>query len=90
MRDAANKQTKNKRIILNLHLQACQIAHELQLHDEFNIFEFLFPLILQDKISTAEMYLEQARGLQRPLIELLDSLLDRSSSVQNICEHYAE
>lgn len=72
-----------------IDLQACQIAHELQLHDEFTIFEFVFPLILQDKISTAEMYLEQARDLQRPLIELLDSLLDRSSSVQNICEQYA-
>lgn len=64
------------------------MAHELKLHDAFTIFDFLFPLILQDKISTAEMYLEQATQLQRPLIELLDSLLDRSSSIGNLCDPY--
>lgn len=34
------------------------------------------------------MYLEQALHLQRPFIQLLDSLLDRSSSVKNICDKY--
>lgn len=67
---------------------ACQMAHELKLHDSFTVFDFLFPLILQDKISTAELFLEQAKQLQRPLLELLDSLLDRSSSISNMCDPY--
>lgn len=69
-------------------IQACNFAHELQLHEHFIIFDFLFPLVLQDKLSTVEAYLETAVHLQRPFIELLDSLLDRSKSVQNICENY--
>lgn len=69
-------------------LQACQLAHDLELHESFTIFDFVFPLVLQDKINTAEPYLEEAKSLQLPLIELLDSLLDRSSSIVSLCDPY--
>lgn len=69
-------------------LKACQFANDLELHDAFTIFDFIFPLVLQDKINSAEPYLEQAKSLQLPLVELLDSLLERSSSVINKCDPY--
>lgn len=69
-------------------LQACQIAHDLELHDAFTIFDFIFPLLLQDKINIAEPYLEEAKSMQLPFIELLDSLLDRSASILSICDPY--
>lgn len=68
--------------------EACQWARELQLYNEFTIFDMVFPLILQDKTNIAEEYLNKAKHLQRPLIELLDSLLDKSSSIQNRCGEY--
>lgn len=71
-----------------LLLQACQVAHDLELHDAFTIFDFVFPLVLQDKINIAEPYLEEAKSMQLPLLELLDSLLDRSSSILNMCDPY--
>lgn len=69
-------------------LQACQIAHDLELHDVFTMFDFVFPLLLQDKINIAEPFLEEAKSMQLPFIELLDSLLDRSSSIMNMCDPY--
>ena len=71
-----------------LNFQACHFADELQLYEEFTIFEFVFPLILQLKSSTAEEYVERAVHMQQPLIQLLDSLLGRTSSIQNICDKY--
>ncbi|XP_031636670.1 exonuclease mut-7 homolog [Contarinia nasturtii] len=67
---------------------ACQFAHDLELHDAFTIFDFVFPLVLQDKINSAEPFLEQAKSLQIPLVELLDSLLDRHSSIMNCADPY--
>lgn len=79
---------KNREFSIYLYFQACQFAHDLELHDSFTIFDFAFPLVLQDKINIAEPYLEQAKSSQLPLVELLDSLLDRSSSVYNMCDPY--
>lgn len=76
-------------LVINLNFsKACQWARELQLYNEFTIFDFVFPLILQDKSNFAEEYLNKAKHLQRPLIELLDSLLDKSTSIQNRCGDY--
>lgn len=55
---------------------------------EFGIFEFVLPLFLQDKSTTAEEYLEKATHLQEPLVKLFDSLLERSQSVGNNCDPY--
>lgn len=69
----------------HLYKEACQWAVELQLFDAFDVFAFVVPLIMQDKAALAEEFLRKAMHLQRPLIVFLDSLLDRSSSIQNRC-----
>lgn len=65
--------------------EACQIATELELFDEFDLFELVMPLLLQDKITVVEEYLNGAVHLRRPLVELLDTFLDRKQSVLNNC-----
>lgn len=45
-------------------------------------------MILQDKINIAEEYLNRAVVHQRPTVELLDSLMNKSNSVRNACGHY--
>lgn len=75
-------------IVEHCYKEACQWARELQLYNEFTIFDMVLPLILQDKSSIAEEYLNKAKHLQQPLVELLDSLLDKSSSIQNRCGEY--
>lgn len=72
----------------DFRFKACQTAHELRLFGEFTIYDFVFPLILQDKLSTAEAFMLQAIDLQRPLIVLLDSLLDRASTIQQIVDQF--
>lgn len=74
----------------HFYKEACQLAYELELFEEFTIFDMVFPLILQDKISIAETYLNKAKQLQQPIIELLDSLLDKSTSLQNRCSYYVK
>lgn len=69
--------------------QACHIAHELKLHEQFTIYDFVFPLTLQEKTGVAEPFLLEAKHMHRPLVMELDSLLDRSSSILNKCDAYA-
>lgn len=69
----------------HMYKEACQWAVELELFDAFDNFIFVVPLIMQDKAAVAEEFLKKAVQLQRPLIVFLDSLLDRSSSIQNRC-----
>lgn len=69
----------------HLYKESCQWAVELELFEAFDIFVFVVPLIMQDKAAVAEDFLKKAIHLQRPLIVFLDSLLDRSSSIQNRC-----
>lgn len=54
------------------------MATELQLFEDFTIYDFVLPLILQNKSAIAEKYLEKAINLQQPLLSLLDSLLDQN------------
>lgn len=58
------------------------------MYTKFDVYQFIFPLFLQDKYTIAEDYLEKAPHLQRPLIELFDSLLNRSGTVSNNCSTY--
>lgn len=67
---------------------AGQIAYELELFDEFSIEEFLIPLILQDKLGIFEDYLDKAINLRVPMIQLLDTFLQRDTSVRQICDNY--
>lgn len=68
--------------------EAGQIAYDLELYNEFSIDEFLIPLILQDKLGIFEDYLDKAVDLRIPMIKLLDSFLQRDSSVRQVCDYY--
>lgn len=68
--------------------EAGQIACDLQLYNEFSLDDFLIPLILQDKLGIFEDYLDKAIDLRIPTIQLLDSFLQRDSTVRQICDYY--
>jgi hypothetical protein len=68
--------------------EAGQIACDLQLYNEFELEDFLIPLLLQDKLGIFEEYLDKAVELRAPTLELLDSFLQRESSVRSICDYY--
>ena len=65
-----------------------QIAFDLEIFDEFNMHDFILPLLLQDKISIAEDYLNKAHRLQQPVVNALDSFFDRRNSVELNCSKY--
>lgn len=73
---------------LKLYKEVGQIACDLQLYNDFTIDDFLIPLFLQDKLGILEDYLDKAQHLRRPMIELLDSFLDRDASVRNLCDSF--
>jgi hypothetical protein len=68
--------------------EAGQIAYDLQLFHEFTIDDFLIPLVLQDKLGIFEDYIDKAVNLRVPMIQLLDTFLQRDSSVRQICDNY--
>lgn len=68
--------------------EAGQIACDLKLYNEFGLDDFLIPLLLQDKLGIFEDYLDKAVEVRASTIELLDSFLQRDSSVRSICDYY--
>ncbi|XP_055389806.1 exonuclease mut-7 homolog [Condylostylus longicornis] len=58
----------------------------LDLTNRFTLYDIPLPLIMQDKISIAEEYLDKAKHLQRDIVEILDSFLNPNSSVTNECD----
>lgn len=68
------------------HLQACQSAALLGLHDKFTIEDFLLPLILQDKLTCVDEFLEDSPQHQVDLVSYLDSLLGQPVSIRNAIE----
>lgn len=68
--------------------EAGQIACDLQLYNEFGLDDFLIPLLLQDKLGIFEDYLDKAVEVRASTIELLDSFLQRDSSVRSVCDYY--
>lgn len=75
-------------IATKYYKEAGQIAYDLELYNEFTIDDFLIPLILQDKLGIFEDYIDKAVDLRVPMIQLLDSFLQRDSSVRAICDYY--
>lgn len=73
--------------------EACMWAHEMHLFEQhFDLFAFMVPLIMQDKLPIVEDYVRRAgETMQRQLVVFLDGLLDRraengtATSVQNRC-----
>lgn len=68
--------------------EAGQIACDLQLYNEFGLDDFLIPLLLQDKLGIFEDYLDKAVKVREATIKLLDSFLQRDSSVRSTCDYY--
>uniref|UniRef100_A0A1B0G7H2 3'-5' exonuclease domain-containing protein n=1 Tax=Glossina morsitans morsitans TaxID=37546 RepID=A0A1B0G7H2_GLOMM len=52
----------------------------------FGLFDLVFPLILQDRISLAEEFLMNAKHQQLPTVQFLDSLLDKKKTVYEHCD----
>lgn len=48
----------------------------------------MIPLILSDKLTIVEEYLDKAIALRKPTIQLLDSFLARDSTVQQETSYY--
>lgn len=68
--------------------EAGQIACDLYLFNEFTMEDFLIPLILEDKLGIFEDYLDKATHLRAPTIELLDTFLQRDTTVRQMCDIY--
>ena len=64
------------------------MACDLGLYDQFTIDDFVIPLILSDKLTIVEEYLDKAITLRKPTIQLLDSFLDRNSSIDQETSYY--
>lgn len=76
-------------LIVNKHFkEAGQIACDLHLFNEFTMDDFLIPLILEDKLGIFEDYLDKATHLRSPTIELLDTFLQRDTTVRQMCDIY--
>jgi hypothetical protein len=70
--------------------EAGQFACDLGLFNEFTIDDFLIPLILEDKLGIVEEYLDKAVQLRDPTVQFLDSLLEKNTSVPQMCYTYVE
>lgn len=68
--------------------EAGQIACDLQLYNEFTIDDFLIPLILEDKLGIFEEYLDKAVHLRASTLQLLDSFLNRDTTVREMCSEF--
>jgi hypothetical protein len=51
------------------------LAKLLNLHEHFSVEKFVVPLILQDRMSIAEEYLEWSVEQQKETVKIFDDLL---------------
>ncbi|CAK1549944.1 unnamed protein product [Leptosia nina] len=70
--------------------QASQIVSALELYDDIPIEDLIFPLILQDKINVIDEYLTDSPGQVRPLLEFLDSLLNKKCAIRDYVQKFLE
>lgn len=68
--------------------EAGQFASDLELINEFEFGDFIIPLILEDKLGIVDDCLDKAPNLRIPTVQFLDNLLDRGSSVSDMCYPY--
>lgn len=55
--------------------QACELTKILNLKENFNIYDFLVPLFLQDKLNVIDEFLLDNNDYQIAFLEFLDSLI---------------
>ncbi|KAG8227414.1 hypothetical protein J437_LFUL000423 [Ladona fulva] len=60
-------------------MKACQAATVLELHESFLIKDFVVPLLLQDKLSVVEDFLEDSSFHQNSIVMFLDDLLEEKN-----------
>lgn len=65
----------------NEYQSAAHWAIALEITNEFSIFDLIVPLIFRELHEVTTKYLDEAKDLQRPLIEFLDTLMDNKLTV---------
>lgn len=73
---------------LNCYKEALAIAIRLKLQNELNMEEMCIPLIVQDKLSMAESYVQGHKHLEQALVALLDSWCHPSFDVNQINKQF--
>lgn len=68
--------------------EACQIAQELELYEEFSIHDFVIPLIFQDKLTVAENYLVKATHMQLDIVTFFDKWLNHQQNFAALTDQY--
>lgn len=65
----------------NEYQSAAYWAIALEITNEFTIYDIIIPLIFRELHEVTTKYLDEAKDLQRPLIEFLDTLMDNKYTV---------
>ncbi|KAL5278093.1 EXD3 family protein [Megaselia abdita] len=65
----------------NEYQSAAYWAIALEITNEFTIYDIILPLIFRELHEVTTKYLDEAKDLQRPLIEFLDTLMDNQYTV---------
>ncbi|TKS84614.1 Exonuclease mut-7 -like protein [Collichthys lucidus] len=74
---------------LNCYKEAAVLSIKLQLQKELDMEEMCIPLILQNKLPTAESYVTGHNHLEQQLVTLLDSWCHPNFIVEDICKYGA-
>ncbi|XP_055006656.1 exonuclease mut-7 homolog, partial [Boleophthalmus pectinirostris] len=75
---------------LNFYKEAVDIAIKLKLQDQLSVEEMCIPLILQDKLSLAESYVNGYKHLVQALVTLLDSWCHPDFDVNQIIMQFPQ
>lgn len=65
----------------NEYQSAAYWAIALEITNDFTIYDIIVPLIFRELHEVTTKYLDEAKDLQRPLIEFLDTLMDNQYTV---------
>lgn len=60
---------------LHMYKEVCEWADMLDLEDEFGIFDFIVPLIFQDKLNVVDEYLKKSTRHHLELVQFLDNII---------------
>ena len=72
---------------------ACDCACALELYDVFDARTFCLPLLLEERLTTAEAYLDRSPRAVRGLMRILDELSDPAANrelLAGLCASYPQ
>uniref|UniRef100_A0A1A8B9M7 Exonuclease 3'-5' domain containing 3 n=1 Tax=Nothobranchius kadleci TaxID=1051664 RepID=A0A1A8B9M7_NOTKA len=73
---------------LKCYKEAAVLSVKLELQEDLNTEEMIVPLILQDKLPLAELFVKGHKQLEQQLVTLLDSWCQPSFSVEDIRKRF--